>query len=148
MESLHYLLMKTHSLISKRVMAEASHAGLTSGQPKVLEYLTLFGEADQKTIAAYCEIEPATVGSILLRMEENGLILRRQKAGNRRSLYVSLTDKGRNAATRVEEIFHRVEADSARELSPDEVQLLQELLNKLCTGLQPNANFQKEKESL
>ena len=148
MESLHYLLMKTHSLFSKRVMDEASHAGLTSGQPKVLEYLTLFGEADQKTIAAYCEIEPATVGSILLRMEENGLILRRQKAGNRRSLYVSLTDKGRNAATRVEEIFHRVEADSARELSPDEVQLLQELLNKLCTGLQPNANFQKEKESL
>ena len=148
MESLHYLLMKTHSLFSKRVMAEASHAGLTSGQPKVLEYLTLFGEADQKTIAAYCEIEPATVGSILLRMEENGLILRRQKAGNRRSLYVSLTDKGRNAATRVEEIFHRVEADSARVLSPDEVQLLQELLNKLCTGLQPNANFQKEKESL
>lgn len=148
MESLHYLLMKTHSLFSKRVMAEASHAGLTSGQPKVLEYLTLFGEADQKTIAAYCEIEPATVGSILLRMEENGLILRRQKAGNRRSLYVSLTDKGRNAATRVEEIFHTVEADAARELSPDEVQLLQELLNKLCTGLQPNANFQKENESL
>lgn len=148
MESLHYLLMKTHSLFSKRVMAEASHAGLTSGQPKVLEYLTLFGEADQKTIAAYCEIEPATVGSILLRMEENGLILRRQKAGNRRSLYVSLTDKGRDAAARVEEIFHTVETDAARELSPDEVHLLQELLNKLCTGLQPNANFQKEKESL
>ena len=148
MESLHYLLMKTHSLFSKLVMTEASHAGLTSGQPKVLEYLTLFGEADQKTIAAYCEIEPATVGSILLRMEENGLIVRRQKAGNRRSLYVSLTDKGRDAAARVEEIFHTVEADAARELSPDEVHLLQELLNKLCTGLQPNANFQKEKESL
>lgn len=148
MESLHYLLMKTHSLFSKLVMTEASHAGLTSGQPKVLEYLTLFGEADQKTIAAYCEIEPATVGSILLRMEENGLILRRQKAGNRRSLYVSLTDKGRDAAARVEEIFHTVEADAARELSPDEVHLLQELLNKLCTGLQPNANFQKKKESV
>lgn len=144
MESLHYLLMKTHSLFSKRVMAEASHAGLTSGQPKVLEYLTLFGEADQKTIAAYCEIEPATVGSILLRMEENGLILRRQKAGNRRSLYVSLTDKGRDAAARVEEIFHTVETDAARELSSDEVQLLQELLNKLCTGLQPNSNAEKE----
>lgn len=148
MESLHYLLMKTHSLFSKRVMTEASHAGLTSGQPKVLEYLARFGEADQKTIAAYCEIEPATVGSILLRMEENGLILRRQKAGNRRSLYVSLTDKGRDAATRVEEIFHTVEVDATRELSPDEAHLLQELLNKLCTGLQPNANFQKEKESL
>lgn len=146
MESLHYLLMKTHSLFTKRVMTEVSRVGLTSGQPKVLEYLTRFGEADQKTIAAYCEIEPATVGSILLRMEENGLILRRQKAGNRRSLYVSLTDKGRDAAARVEEIFHTVEAEAAQGLSPDEVQLLQELLNKLCTGLQPGTNSKKEKE--
>ena len=41
MESLHYLLMKTHSLFTKRVMTEASRAGLTSGQPKVLEYLAV-----------------------------------------------------------------------------------------------------------
>ena len=148
MENLHYLLMKSHAMFSRRVLAEVSKIGLTSGQPKILDFLLQYPEADQKTIAAYCEIEPATVGSILLRMEENGLILRRQKAGNRRSLYVSLTDKGRDAAARVEEIFHTVEADAARELSPDEVHLLQELLNKLCTGLQPNANFQKEKESL
>ena len=80
MESLHYLLMKSHSLFSKRVLGEAAKNGLTPGQPKVLEFLLEAGEADQKTIAAHCEIEPATVGSILLRMEENGLILRRQNA--------------------------------------------------------------------
>ena len=144
MESLHYLLMKTHSLFSKQVMSEASRVGLTSGQPKVLEYLILFGEADQKTIAAYCEIEPATVGSILLRMEENGLILRRQKAGNRRSLYVSLTDKGRRAAAQVEEIFRTVETEAAAGLSPEETVLLQELLSKLCIGMQPSTKKEKD----
>ena len=81
MESLHYLLMKSHAMLSRRILSEAGRLGLTPGQPKVLEFLLRHGESDQKTIAAYCEIEPATVGSILLRMEEGGLILRRQKAG-------------------------------------------------------------------
>lgn len=68
MESLHYLLMKTHSMLSRGILSEAAKIGLTPGQPKILEFLLAKTEADQKTIAAYCEIEPATVGSILLRM--------------------------------------------------------------------------------
>ena len=138
MESLHYLLMKTHSLFSRRVLSEVSKIGLTRGQPKVLDYLLQCGEADQKTIAAYCEIEPATVGSILLRMEDSGLILRRQKAGNRRSLYVSLTEKGRDAAREVGSVFRGVERDATDALTVEEVVQLQALLNKLCTALHPD----------
>ena len=144
MESLHYLLMKTHSLFSRLVLSEVSKIGLTRGQPKVLDYLLQCGEADQKTIAAYCEIEPATVGSILLRMEDAGLILRRQKAGNRRSLYVSLTDKGREAADRADEIFRQFEADVTRGLAPEQVQALQQLLSTLYDCLQ--AETKKERE--
>lgn len=69
MESLHYLLMKTHTILNRQILNCAGKAGLTAGQPKVLEFLSQHGESDQKTIASYCEIEPATVGSILLRME-------------------------------------------------------------------------------
>ena len=39
MESLHYLLMKTNSIVSRGIMREASQMGLTSGQPKILEFL-------------------------------------------------------------------------------------------------------------
>ncbi len=146
MESLHYLLMKTNALFHKRIVSEMGKIGLTPGQPKVLEYLRLYGEADQKTMAAYCEIEPATVGSILLRMEDSGLILRRQKAGNRRSLYVSLTDKGRQAADRVEETFLHFEKESTRDLTPAEVLTLQESLSKMYGSLQTHTK--KEKESI
>ena len=72
MESLHYLLMKAHTNLSRYILAQASSLSLTPGQPKVLDFLQKAGEADQKTIAAYCEIEPATAGSILLRMEQAG----------------------------------------------------------------------------
>ena len=59
MESLHYLLMKSHLMLSKKILAEAAKIGLTAGQPKVLDFLRVHEEADQKTIASYCEIEQA-----------------------------------------------------------------------------------------
>ena len=85
MESLHYLLMKAHAMMQRCIFAEAQKIGLSSGQPKVLDYLYSHEGSDQKTIAAYCEIEPATLASILLRMEQKQLIERRQEHGNRRS---------------------------------------------------------------
>ena len=94
MEPLHYLLMRAHGAVKRAVLAEGAKLGLTPGQPKILEFLMNNGESDQKTLAADCEIEQATAGGILLRMEEAGLIARRRKEGNRRSLYVSLTPRG------------------------------------------------------
>ncbi len=136
MESLHYLLMKTHAMFYRRIQAEIGKIGLTSGQPKILEFLQKYKEADQKTIASYCEIEQATVGSILLRMEKAGLIVRRQKEGNRRSLYVSMTKKGEEAAQQLTGIFHGVEAKASSDLSEEEVTGLKELLTKLCDSMQ------------
>lgn len=135
MESLHYLLMKSHALFSRKVLSEVSKIGLTAGQPKVLDFLQDRGEADQKTIAAHCEIEPATVGSILLRMERAGLIVRRQHEGNRRSLFVSLTEEGRAAAKQVSEIFETAEAPVAAALSKEELELLKLLLMKTCCAV-------------
>lgn len=139
MESLHYLLMKTQALFSRKILSEASKIGLTSGQPKILDFLLEYKEADQKTIAAYCEIEQATVGSILLRMETAGLVIRRQKEGNRRSLFVSLTEKGKQAAEKIKVIFRNAETQAVSDLSDDEINLLKETLTKICGNMQPLA---------
>ena len=136
MEGLHYLLMKSQALFSRRVLSEISKIGLSSGQPKILDFLLQYGEADQKTIAAHCEIEQTTVGSILLRMESAGLVLRRQKEGNRRSLYVSLTSAGREKAEKLMNIFRGIEADATANLSVQEMETLNRLLSQLCIALQ------------
>lgn len=143
MESLHYLLMKSHAMLSRRVLSQANKIGLTSGQPKVLDFLLKFGEADQKTIAAYCEIEPATVGSILLRMEENGLVIRRQKEGNRRSLYVSLTKKGKESAEKLMDIFNEAESMAVSNMTKEEIKVLKETLCKLCDTIKMNNESKK-----
>jgi DNA-binding MarR family transcriptional regulator len=142
-ESLHYLLMKTHAMFSRKILSQVGKIGLTSGQPKILDFLLQYQEADQKTIASYCEIEPATVGSILLRMEDAGLVVRRQKNGNRRSLFVSLTEKGQQAAAKLTDIFYGVECEATENLSDREVTELKELLGKMCKTLQTESENRK-----
>lgn len=68
---------------------------LTPGQPKILDYLLLHDGAVQKEIAEACHIESATMTSVLLGMENKGLVVRKNINSNRRSLYVYLTDKGK-----------------------------------------------------
>ncbi len=144
MESLHYLLMKSHAMLSRSILSKANKIGLTSGQPKILDFLLKFGEADQKTIAAYCEIEPSTVGSILLRMEENGLVLRRQKNGNRRSLYVSLTEKGKISAEKLMDIFNEAENIAVSDMAEEEINALKITLSKLCESIKINNESRNE----
>lgn len=134
MESLHYLLMKAHTLMNRQIVGGASKLGLSAGQPKVLEYLLMYGESNQKTIADYCEIEQATVGSILLRMEEAGLIVRAKKEGNRRSLYVALTEEGKKAAKEMETVFEESEKKVSGALNAEELWQLRKLLDQFCNG--------------
>ena len=128
MDSLHYCLMRAHNAVNRTILDEAASLGLTPGQPKILEFLTNYGECDQKTLAAECEIEQATAGGILLRMEEAGLIVRRRREGNRRSLYVLLSPKGEEAARRMAEVFARADARAASLLSGEEEKTLKNLL--------------------
>jgi DNA-binding MarR family transcriptional regulator len=135
MTSLHYLLMRSHSLLNRRILEEAAELGLSPGQPKVLEYLRLHGTQNQRSIADYCRIEPATVGSILTRMEEAGLVERRQKPGDRRALYVSLTAAGESAAEAVAQLFDRADRQAASLLTQAETEHLTALLEKVCAAL-------------
>ncbi|MDE6665046.1 MAG: MarR family transcriptional regulator [Ruminococcus sp.] len=135
MESLHYLLMKSHSVMQRKIYSEAQKIGLTSGQPKILDYLHEHEGSDQKTIASYCEIEPATLGSILLRMEQKGLIERRQENGNRRSLFVYLTENGKEVCEKMHDIFSQKDKQAADGLNSSEINELKKILTKICENL-------------
>ncbi|MCM1314295.1 MAG: MarR family transcriptional regulator [Muribaculaceae bacterium] len=135
MESLHYLLMKSHSVMQRKIYSEAQKIGLTSGQPKILDYLYEHEGSDQKTIAGYCEIEPATLGSILLRMEQKGLIERRQKNGNRRSWFVYLTENGKEICEKMHDIFSKADEQAIENISPVEIEEIKNLLTKICRNL-------------
>ena len=68
-------------------------------------------------------------------MEKEGLIIRQNKDGNRRSLYVSLTEQGARLAAEVLDIMQTEEQAAASGLTEEEKQELARLLEKVCERL-------------
>lgn len=131
MEPVHYLLMKANTMVNQQILSRAAEIGLTPGQPKVLECLMTHEGCDQKTISAYCEIKPSTTGNILSGMERKGLIERRQTDGNRRSLYVYLTERGRETAVKMAAIFSQADALALQGMNAADIAQLKALLKQI-----------------
>lgn len=131
----HDLLMKSYFAFHHEIMTRAKQLGLTPGQPKVLEFLIGHAGAEQKDIAGHCEIAAASIGSILNRMELSGLIERKRLGGNRRSLYVFLTEKGRRAAEQVKAAFDEAERTAFSGMTGQETEALCLSLKKVYGNL-------------
>ena len=130
-DSFHYLSMINHMTVQKKLMEQLADTGLTLGQPKVLDYLKDHDGASQKEIAAGCLIEAGSLTSILNRMEEKGIIERRMLNGNRRSLHVFLTDKGRKLGLQVDRSFLDLEAQGFSGIDDTERQQFIDTLLKI-----------------
>lgn len=133
--SYHKLMMENQTLFSKKLFDKLANNKLTSGQPKILEYLMEHDGAVQKDIACACHIEPATVTSILFRMEKNNLIERRMKEGDRRFLCTYLTSCGKRAAKNVIEVFERIENIALGGFSKEEKEKFIYFLEKVNKNL-------------
>ena len=116
----HYLSMAIQSMIHKNIFLGLKDGGLTMGQPKVLEYLYYHDKATNKDIAAAGYIEPASLTSILGRMEKQGLVERRIPEANRRTICISLTPSGKRMAEKVIVEFQRIENVAFAGISEEE----------------------------
>lgn len=133
--STHYLLMADHAMLQKLVMSRIKPLGLTTGQPKVLDFLQDHDGAMQKDIAQGCHIEPSSLSTILGGMERAGLLERSTRDENRRTVYVRLTDLGREQCRRLNDIFAAAEEEALRGFSLQEMQQVQTLLERIYRNL-------------
>ena len=146
-ESLHYLLMANHFMIQKALVTSVKDTGLTSGQPKVLDYLKDHNGAVQKDIAAGCHIEPASLTAILNGMETKGLIERRLCPDNHRFYNVYLTETGRLYVGRLENEFDTIESYALQNFSEaDKEQLIEDLSRIYNTMLNYKGKEDKSNE--
>ena len=133
--SFHYLIMAEHSIFQKELLNRLKNTGLTIGQPKVLDYLKDHDGAGQKEIARGCQIEPGTLTTILNRMEDAGLVERRMLNGNRRSLYVFLTEKGKGQLKLVTEAFSAMEEKAFQDISETERATFMRLMHRIYENI-------------
>lgn len=133
--SFHYLTMANQMLIQKHLLERVKHAGLTLGQPKVLDFLKDHDGVSQKEIAAGCLIEAGSLTSILNRMEEKGLIERKILNGNRRTFHIFLTDQGKKGQKIVEETFLAIEDMAFQDISEEEIASFMNTYEKIYKNL-------------
>lgn len=131
----HYLIMAIQSMIQKELLTALSDTPLSMGQPKILDYLLEHDGSSQKDIAVGCYIEQPTLTALLGRMESGGLVERRMKDNNRRTLYVYLTDDGRKYGKRVKEEFAGIEEVAFGGLSGDDQDMIERNINQIFENL-------------
>lgn len=126
-DSFHYLSMINHMTVQKKLMEQLKDTGLTLGQPKVLDYLKDHDGVSQKEIAAGCLIEAGSLTSILNRMEEKGLIVRKMLNGNRRTFHIFMTESGKKNQKLVEESFKKIDKTALNGISEEEQKLFMDI---------------------
>ena len=131
----HLLMLENHTIFTKKFFERIKDLQLSFGQPKILEYLLNNEGCMQKDIALACFIEPASVTSVLTKMEKDGLIIKKNLNGNRRSYYVYLTDIGKKKAKEIQHHFKKMEEEVLKDLSKEEISELYTLLGKVNKNL-------------
>ena len=114
--------------------------GLTSGQPKVLNVLYEEEGYLQKDLAARCRVEPATMTSLLAKMEKQDMIKKETVyvSGGKRAYAIFLTDHGRKLARQVADKAAEADRIAISGMSAEEVETLLSLMNRARCNLEDN----------
>lgn len=123
--------MLNYTYFQKEIYEEVKSAGLTMGQPKVLDYLDSHNGAMQKDIASACNIEPGSLTAILNRMEDKELIIRKTLNNNRRTYHIFLTEKGKKLQEKVKQAFIKLEKQAFLNISKEQQEQFMEIFSKI-----------------
>ena len=136
--SLFRELISLYSAHRKYNFQKFSAIGLTTGQPKVLSILYDHEGYSQTELASLCSVEPATMTSLLSRMEKNGLIYRQayNGANGKRAHAVYLTEQGKRAATSVRKISEESDTIALSALNDDEKEKFLEYMHRTRVALE------------
>ncbi|MCM3627539.1 MarR family transcriptional regulator [Paenibacillus glycanilyticus] len=113
---------------------EEGLAPLTEGQLNVLDILLQHEPMKPSELLQYLATTPAAITTLLDRMERNELIVRTRDNQDRRIVWVSVSEKGRNEAQRGTEVRSKLIGESLDRISSHNQQLLVYLLGKVANA--------------
>jgi DNA-binding MarR family transcriptional regulator len=116
-----------------RCLAEMHSArfGLSVNGWKLLSVIEYFGPLSATEAGAHTSLEPAKVTRGIDMLAEQGLVLRREDAADRRRTILSLSSKGRRIHDRIEQVSRALERELLSVLTSAEREMLYLVLDKL-----------------
>ena len=110
--SFGFLLHDIARLMRKRYEQPARPLGLTRAQWQILAHLQRHEGINQAGLADLLELEPITVGRLIDRMEEAGLVQRRSHPADRRAHCLYLTERAQPTLERGRQLGDAVRAEA------------------------------------
>jgi DNA-binding MarR family transcriptional regulator len=129
------ILIKVGAIHRRKSAYEFMKQELSAGQPRMLNYIFQHNGCIQREIAEDCNMEPASITSVLNSMERSGLIIRKPVKGDKRALGVWLTDKGLEKKKIVDEIFIKMENECFQGFTEEEKLIVKNFLARIHANM-------------
>lgn len=130
-----YRILQIHKAHRSRAEAALNELGLYTGQEMLLFQLWNEEGCTQSQLVDNLGVEPPTVTKTLQRLEQAGLVERRQDTEDARITRVYLTSQGRALQVPVQKIWDELEALTVRGLSEVEKALMRRLLEQIYNAI-------------
>ncbi len=137
--SLPMALMRTREAVMEQFRPLLRDHGLTEQQWRVLRALSGVKKVSASELAEITCISMPSLSRILGHLEETGLIVRRARPKDRRSMFVSLGAKGRTLIKKVGVQSEWRYVEISKCFGSDRLAILYELLEELETSLKPGS---------
>lgn len=132
-QNLLHLLNQQNRFLAKEVNNRLYDHGLYASQWSIIFCIERFGPMTQTAIWKYLNVEAPTVTRTLSRMEKSGWIVRLQ-GNDRRERVIELTEEAKRKFATVRKTMDEFERHVLADLSSDEKEQLQLLLQKIGTS--------------
>ncbi|MFR9776956.1 MarR family winged helix-turn-helix transcriptional regulator [Micromonospora sp. MS34] len=113
----------------------AEHHGLTSAGMRVLLVLVRAGDSTHREMAERCFVRPATLTGIVDTLERDGFVTRKRDPNDRRSVQLTLTDKGREHALAIIDLIHSDRPLTSVDADPAKKEVVRQFLTELITTM-------------
>ena len=111
---------------------------LAGSEGHLLTYLVPYGPCQVSELVRIFGLKHSTMTSMLDRLEERGLIDRKDNPEDKRSFLVALTRKGRTAAARVNVLVEEIEREIGKRVSKRDLEGFQRVMEAVAeaTGVE------------
>lgn len=133
--SIGYWLCTSAHMMQRALNEELAPLGITFRQWQVLAWLAIEGGVAQNELAERMTIEPATLVTVLDRMEQHGWIERAPCPGDRRKKLIRATAKAAPIWNASKPSSQRVREQAMRDFTPEEREQLLTYLGRLQANL-------------
>jgi len=119
------------------VRCESNRRGIPSSYFKILMYLGIHKDKKTQTeITEFAQFKPSTISVTLQNMERDGYIFREKDEKDKRVTFILLTNKGKEAAALIKEVFDNIEKDIIDSFSDSQLEIFRTALKAVFERLE------------